>query len=353
MPVFLTRVVIFICTFLGVIPVAGQERTQISAASLAQLNSQARIDFAGFPGELKIGWFEANDDASEFIVFDQAGQLYRVSEAGIKDSWSYVAPGRSQVFSLIDATYLGGEPLVLYVLDGRYFINKRALPAGYEPVALASLGASLFVEAIGADGRTVFMHYALRDEGEARQLVDEFSVPESDPEQPVVRIGRIDFPYVLYSALSDGVLSVFSYPDSFVASMRRSYSLRQGPAVFGAVNAAGTHFAWSDPASARLNLLEFETGDNRVVAETGGAYAQYYLLSADASAILAVNLDFSPEVFAWDVETGERLDLGGYRECERIPDKVALSADGTALVIGCDTGLEIWRVTGSEESGES
>ena len=131
MPVFLTRVVICICTFAwrhtGCR--AGAYRKSARRASRS-CNSQARIDFAGFPGELKIGWFEANDDASEFIVFDQAGRLYRVSEAGIKDSWSYVAPGRGQVFSLIDAAYLDGEPQVLYVLDGRLFHKQRRCRRG-------------------------------------------------------------------------------------------------------------------------------------------------------------------------------------------------------------------------------
>ncbi len=332
--------------------VKGQGYPPISAANIARLQSQARIDFADFPGELKIGWFEAQADGGEFIVFDQAGRIYEVSPAGIADSWTYVEPGGGQLFSLIDAAYVDDEPQALYLIDGGAFINQQRLPAGYQPVAVVSQGVSLYVEAIDADGRTVFLHYAYRDAGKALQLVDEFLLPESDPQQPAVRIGRIAFPLALYSALADGVLTVYRYPDAFAVAAATEYRLTQGPAVFGAVNAAGSHFAWSDPYSERLNLLDLATGENRVVAEIGGAYAQYHLLTADASAILIVNLDFAPEVFAWDVETGQRYELGRYRSCQRIPDKVALSRDGTALVIGCDTGLEIWRVSDNEDSEE-
>ncbi len=339
-------VVFFACAALA----AGQDFPPISAANLANLGSHARIDFADFPGELKIGWFEADADASEFIVFDQAGRIYRVSEAGIEDSWAYIEPGGGQLFSLIDAVYVNDEPQLLYVLDGEYFINEQPLPAGYEPVAMAPFIKSLYVEAIDAEGRTVVLPYHKRYG--AWELFSVFLMPASDPQRPAVRIGRVSFPDLIYSALADGELRVFRYP-YFMPSMVRRYSLEQGPAVFGAVNGSGSHFAWSDPASARLNLLDLGRGENRVVAAIDGAYAQYHLLTADASAILVVNLDFAPDLFAWDVETGERHDLGAYRECERIPDKAALSADGTALIIGCDTGLDIWRVTGSEESEES
>ena len=329
----------FVCACL----VTAQDYPPISAANLTQLKPDARIDFADMPGELKIGWFEADADASEFIVFDQTGRIYRVSEAGIEDSWAYVEPGGGQLFSLMDAAYVDDEPQLLYVLDGEYFINEQPLPDGYEPVAMALFIKSLYVEATDAEGRTVIMHYGKRYAGGAWERVDEFLMPASDPGRPAVRIGRVSFPHLLYSSLADGELHVFRYP-YFMSNMGRRYSLEQGPAVFGAVNESGSHFAWSDPYSERLNLLDLETSESRVVAELGGAYAQYHLLTADASAILVVNLDFAPEVFAWDVETGQRHDLGAYRECQRIPDKVALSADGTALIIGCDTGLEIWRV---------
>lgn len=351
MPRSLTRAIIYAVTVACAALVAGQDYPPISAVNIASLKSHAQIDFADFPAELNIGWYEAKADASEFIVFDSAGRLYQVSEAGIDESWTYAEPSSGQLFSLIDAAYIDDEALMLYLLDGGYFINERALISNHEPVALVSYGDSLFVEALGADRHTVFRQFAWRQETDSWQFVAESPLPATDPQKPAVRVGRIDFPIVLYSSLAGGALQVYRYPDAFASGTGRDYSLTQGPAVFGAVNGgAGSHFAWSDPASARLNLLDLKTGENRVVAEIGGAYAQYHLLTADASAILIVNLDLAPEVFAWDVETSQRFDLGPYRSCGRIPDKVTLSNDGRALIIGCDTGLDIWRVEASEDS---
>jgi hypothetical protein len=60
--------------------------------------------------------------------------------------------------------------------------------------------------------------------------------------------------------------------------------------------------------------------------------------------VIGVNIDLEPIIVAWDVASGERLDLGFYRECSRTPDMVQISEDGTTLAIGCDTGIDIWRV---------
>jgi hypothetical protein len=81
------------------------------------------------------------------------------------------------------------------------------------------------------------------------------------------------------------------------------------------------------------------------VAALGGDYVQWFFLTPAADVILAVNRDFDPVVLAWAVDSGRALDLGPYRPCTRPqPDMARLSADGTTLVIGCDTGLDIWRV---------
>ena len=327
--------------------VAAQAQITIGAKNLSRLKPVARIDFADFPGELEIGWFEANHDASEFIVFDKSGRLYRVGAAGIESSFSHHDNG--QIFSLIDAAYLADVPIILYLLDDNYFINEQQLDIDLTPVALVAVAESLFVESTDGAGSTLFLQYVKDEVTEGLRLIDSTPLPETDPNAPAVRIGRIDFPLVIISSLAESALNVYRYPDAFAAGSAIEIELDDGPAVFGAVNRAGSHLAWSDPQSARLNLLDLANGENRVAADLGGAYAQYHLLTADASAILIVNLNFAPAVFAWDVDTGERFDLGAYRDCERIPDKVALSADGAALIIGCDTGLEIWRIVPEEE----
>lgn len=325
-----------------------QDSAIIGASNLDRLRSVARIDFVEFPGELEIGWFEANEDSSEFIVFDDSAQIYRVGMSGIVESWSF-RQTEAQVFSLIDAVYLNGEPFILYLLDDKYFVNDRQLRSDDFPVAAHQVEQSLFVEAITKTGATIFHELSLETETDAIDPVRTLNLPGPDIETPGVLIGRIDFPHVALSRLADRSLSLYRYPDAFSAESRGKYVLPGGPAVVGAMNSAGSHLAWSDPASARLNLLDLERGDNRVIAELDGAYAQYHLLTADASAVLVVNVDFAPKVYAWDVETGRRHDLGAYRECKRIPDKAALSKDGTALIIGCDTGLDIWRIESNEE----
>jgi WD40 repeat protein len=116
-------------------------------------------------------------------------------------------------------------------------------------------------------------------------------------------------------------------------------------AVFGNINKAATHLVWRDHDSKALYLLNFETGENRLIDELDAAYVQWFFLSNDASLIIAVNTNFEPNIVVWDVETGERTILGEYRHCNRPqPDMARLSADGTTLVIACDTGLDIWRI---------
>lgn len=159
--------------------------------------------------------------------------------------------------------------------------------------------------------------------------------------EAVVRIGRIPPPYEVTSSESGSV----KLWDLTTGAVLREVDNGTGqPAVFGAINAAATHLAWRDEMNAALYLLDFETGDNRLIAELNGAYPQFLFLSDDTSLILGVNVDFVPNVVVWDVATGQRTDLGAYRECSRVPDMARLSADGSTLVIGCDTGLDIWRV---------
>ena len=321
----------------------------ISAGNLHRLRSDEHIDFADIDAELEIGWFAANDSATEFVVFRQSGETYSISASGVSRQWSTNWERGDQLFALIDAVYLQDEPMVLHLLDEQYFINQNPLTTGYVPVALFHGFAAddLFVEAIAADGQTRFLHFRREGETGDLRLQDVIPYPSRANDEPVMRIGRIDFPVVVMSSLADNILDFRLYPDFFSEQNARQFPLENGPAVFGAVNwPAASHLAWSDPFRDQLNLLDQVTGENRIVAALGGAYPQTLLLSQDASAILAVNLDFESVIVAWNAESGERFDLGPYRECQRIPDKVELSRDGRALIIGCDTGLDIWRVDG-------
>ena len=327
---------------------AQEYRGAISAGNLQRLRPYDRIDFEEFEAELRIGWFASNDDATKFILIDQSGEIYSISLSDELGRWLIRQEGGAHAFALIDGLLLLGEPMILHRSDGQYYVNDGKLPKGYVPVALfhGISEGDLFIEATDNDGETQFMHYRLDRESGDLSLQDVISFPERADDAPAMRIGRIDFPVVIVSALAESRLYSDIYPDSFGEFGAAEFQLVNGPAVFGAVNApAASHLAWTNPLREQLNLLDLETGDNRIVAAIDGAYPQFLLLTKDASAILAVNLDFQPEVVGWNTKSGERYDLGPYRACGRIPDRVALSRDGRALVIGCDTGLDIWRVS--------
>ncbi len=345
--------IVILCCLLLLIGTRGlaQAPEAITAANLARLQPAARIDFAGLPGEYKSGFFAANADASTFLVADKQGRLTEITEAGFQRSLPYRNPRDGQIFSLIDALYLDEMPIALYALDNNFYLNEQRLALDAMPAALFALPASgnLLIEAVTADGGLIAYEYARLPGADGWARLAAAAFPALEAALPRVRIGRIPLPLLLLSALEDNILTMYRYPRAFRPESARNFPLERGPAVAGAVNAAGSHLAWSAPGAPALQLLDLGTGENVLVAETGGAYAQYHLLSHDASAIFLINLDFAPIVAAWEVATGQRHELGRYRACGRIPDKVALSADGRALIIGCDSGLEIWRVMPEKE----
>ncbi|HSS98304.1 MAG TPA: hypothetical protein VLK33_14795, partial [Terriglobales bacterium] len=165
------------------------------------------------------------------------------------------------------------------------------------------------------------------------------SGPENDPDS-FMRIGRIDPPMAI-TATKDALLKRWNLETGEVTATAQLDGL---PAA-GQVNADGTSFAWVDQKFASLHLLDFESKVDKLIASLGGTYIPFLLLSAKADVIIGVNVGLEPNVVAWDVVTGERIDLGEYCACNRQPDMVRLSKDGSTLVIGCDTGLDIWRVS--------
>lgn len=166
------------------------------------------------------------------------------------------------------------------------------------------------------------------------------SAPEKDSES-FVRIGRIPAPLAI-TATPEGLVRLWDLQNGEV---RAQVQLEDVPVFGRIVETSGRWFAWRDQTSQALHLLDFESGENRLVAEIGGEYIQAMLLPPDASVILGVHLGDSPTVTAWLSADGQRVELGAYREeCSGVPDMVALSEDGTRLVIGCDAGLEIWQI---------
>ncbi len=327
---------------------------EIAADNLTRLRPYARIDFAELEFKPTIGWFAANEAASKFLLLGASGEVFSISLVDGSQRWVINPVRGPQAYALIDGMLMQDQPLILHQLDEHldvnldveFQINERMLAADIIPVALfPDLSADgLILEATDENGQMVFLRYRLDSARGELTARDRIPFPGRSATAPVMRVGRISFPALIFSALAEGNLSVHLYSDLSKSFKSKAYELDKGPAVFGALNMPiASHFAWTNPQREQLNLLDLATGENRVVAALDGDYPQYLLLSQDSSVILAVNLDFQPVVVAWHVESGKRFELGHYRPCNRIPDKVALSRDGQALIIGCDMGLELWR----------
>jgi hypothetical protein len=340
----------------------------ITANNIASLQPVLRYDFDALPEGLAIdsGWFtlspagtwaalawqgvgvviinlEPGDDArpvSGYRFDGQDGQPATLLDAGFSVDGTTLASlhadGTDYYVAVYDVT--GEAPLR---------VLRLSQPGeGDRPVRvwLAADSPHVWLEVLAADGE----HYVLRaplprEEGETLDLAAALvlpSGPENDAES-FVRIGRIPAPLAITST-PEGLVRLWNLETGEITA---EIDL-DGVPVFGRVNeTTGRQLAWRDPESESLQVLDFETGENRKVAPLGGLYVQAILLGAEADVILGVAIGDDPVVAAWSVETGAYLTLGEYRECSRVPDMVRLSADGTTLVIGCDGGLEVWRVT--------
>lgn len=164
------------------------------------------------------------------------------------------------------------------------------------------------------------------------------SGPENDPDA-FFRIGRMRLPYAI-TATQDFFIKRWNLETDEVTATAQLDGL---PGV-GQITPDGRYFAWRDDDAKAIHLLDFDIGLDKVIAPLNGSYIPYLLLNSSASVIIGVNVDLKPVVVAWNVVTGERIELGEYRSCDRQPDMVRLSVDDTTLVIGCDAGMDIWRV---------
>lgn len=332
--------------FLWVVAYQQPPAVEIRDSNVQRLAPVQQIDFATFPTAFTNGWFAINEDATRIVVSDQDGLVYVVDDRGAIVEMIDVPTGQGSFpGSLIDAAFAEDRVYLLRVLDGIVYLNEHVLDLPAAPISLwteaGSVQDRVFVELqTSQDGAAAIVEYAVS--AESLEWIREIPyAPATDP-QAVVRVGRVTLPYVVTSTLS-GLVTLWRLDEAVqIGSVQNGTA---EPAVFGNINLPPTHFVWRDNASRRLYLLDLATGDNQVVDDLDGKYAQWLFLSSDASIILGVNLDFEPVVMAWDVRSATRITLGSYRPCGRPqPDAARFSEDGSTLVIGCDSGLEIWRV---------
>lgn len=346
----LVLILLFLMAYSAIETVGQHPTTQvITADNVNHLHSVARIDFDGFTGEwgeINAGWFALDTHGTRalirermrHIVFDlfDPSKNAVVNDTGDITDAAFV--GSTGAYLLLTRQGAAHE-VIYYAEDGAvlsYSLEDfSGIPLAVWPDDTATARAWLEIMTFAAD--TNVLSVDLEDSAASVLTYG----PEDDPEA-VVRIGRIPPPYVVTSSLQ-GLVKLWNLETK--ETIFEADNGTEQPSVFGNINADATHLVWRDNASSNLYLLDFVTGENQFVAELDGAYVQWFFLSHDASVILGINLAGEPVVVAWDVSSGERYVLGEYRPCDRPqPDMVRLSEDGTTLVIGCDGGLEVWRV---------
>jgi hypothetical protein len=163
--------------------------------------------------------------------------------------------------------------------------------------------------------------------------------------ESVVRVGRIDPPFAV-TATMEGLVKRW---DMLTGDVTASLQAEAVP-IYGYLTPDGRYLVWRDAPSSAIYISDFETGETRIGVRLDGLYFPFIFITPKADVIIGIDPDNRPEIMAWDVATGQRYDLGPYRACERALDMARLSRDGTTLVIGCESGIDIWRVPALIES---
>ncbi len=298
------------------------------------------------------GWFALSPDGQYAAVVSRDGSLVIFEDTGeIADQFRPDTAG-SAALTVLDADFAEEGQLAAVYTDGiRYVVavhtvNGDTITIAYpddagRPVRVWLETPYVWLETapdVDFEAGYRVVRLPLPNAPENAILVQP-SAPEAD-RASFVRIGRIPAPLAITST-PEGLVKLWHLETgALTATVQLDV-----PPVFGRVNeTTGMQMAWRDPASQTLHLLDFSSGTDVQVATLDGDYIQAIMVTPGADVILAVHIGDAPVVAAWDVASGQRHDLGRYGACGRVPDLVLLSQDGTTLVIGCDTGLEFWRV---------
>lgn len=360
-----TRYIVSLLLALLVIGGAAARETPavINADNVLRLQSVARVDFADLPdeaGTVTSGWFAVSADGERYALLNREGRTV---------FWS-----RQTAYEAVAGASCGDEPGAF--VDGSFHPEQKAVfSAVYMMGSGSYIGVFTHADVSLACGLPdVPLRVWLQDseiwaemlsQGAARSFADSPYImrlplettpallhgwppdvfpsgPENDPDS-FFRVGRIEPPLAI-TATREGLVKRWNLE---TGDMTAAAQLDTLPGI-GQVNYGGEdegrYFVWVGGEGSALNLLDFETGENRRAADLDGASVLFLWLASGADVALGVHIGQEPVVTAWDMASGIRYDLGAYHDCSRPPDMVRLSRDGTTLVIGCDTGLSIWRV---------
>ncbi len=367
----------FICILWIISPITAQDSpVVISADNITRLQSVAHIDFSDAPaeaGKIDNGWFAMDAWGEKYAVKNRADHLVIWNDAGQMLDQYFVEGEDGLPATTLDFAFDGwGASVVSAHSDGKYlYAARHFLPGNFIIFRTLSIDTPLrvWVSYNGTDmlemssndpltGRYVMEIHPQSpiDESKSEPIdlipseIHKFSSgPENDPDA-FLRIGRIEAPYAI--TLTRGSLLKLWNLEQDGGIVIGQAQLSELPGM-GTVNThfedfpetqPPDYFAWRDGESKALHLLNIKTGEDRVVADLGGTYLPFMALTPAADVIIAVNAGLEPVVTAWNTTNGEKYNLGEYRQCNRQPDMVRLSQDGTTLVIGCDGGLDIWRI---------
>ncbi|RMG80527.1 MAG: hypothetical protein D6712_18000, partial [Chloroflexi bacterium] len=335
------------------------------AENITSLRSVLRIDFAEY-GDFESGWFALSEDGNriramsttEFFDFDLiTGQSYRTQIPRSSDNIPAQVVDSALNFRITPSFSYRSQADV-YLLNGTYCVSYLGdWSGGFSgdswqqcsgradiPQSIWLDGSQVWLEVVDtATWKTQIIRLPCSNRAAVYLPQDCQHIPYvlAEDTEAIVLIGRIPPPYAVTSS-ADGVVKLWNIQEGqLIASAMTEEGI---PAVFGQLNSSATNFLWRDENSHSLRLINFATGEDLFIAPLNGAYVQYFFLTPAADVAIAVNLGFKPEIIAWNTHTGQQYNLGTYRSCTRIPDMARLSGDGTTLVIGCDTGLDIWRI---------
>lgn len=358
------QVALFVIYLLTLGSVVNARTEVITASNIGDLKSVFTIEFADLQSaRIENGWFALSPDGeymatisrnNEVIVWNGLGQM--VDSYGIQtedgltstvlDAAFHTEPGL-----LVSAHAAGDAFYVAYRYPEAHFMEYYRFESTDVPLRIWPGDDILSAWLEIAPNDSLKSRYVLRlnplplDRIRINEVLDERefyelpSGPENDPDS-YLRIGRIDPPYAI-TVTQDFQVKRWNLETGEVAASAQLDAL---PGA-GHLTPDGRYFAWRDGESKGLHLLDFETRKDIWIAPLDGTYIPFLLLDITGSVIIGIDVGSEPVVVAWDVATGQQHDLGLYRDCNRQPDMVRLSQDGSTLVIGCDIGLDIWRVT--------
>ncbi len=335
----------------------------IAADNIHEFRSVAHYAFADWEpqvGKIENGWFATNRDASNLALMNRNGEIVVTNDkGGILDH--YAVPGNDGLpATVLDLSFRQNEAEVVstHAEGGAYFAAYRnydthsttffRFDTADVPLRIWDSGLT-WLEVSPADylrsryvqRLTPVQSSKIRTNEKLSpdEVFEMPSGPESDPDS-FLRIGRIEPPFAI-TVTQKFLVKRWNMETGEVTASAQLDAL---PGA-GQLTPDGRYFGWRDGDSIALHLLDFEIGKDRVIAELRGTYVPFLLLNSSANVMIGVNVALKPVVVAWNTVTGEKVELGEYRYCNRQPDMVRLSQDDTTVVIGCDKGLDFWQIS--------